>query len=173
VSAGAAEDEEAIARAVEAGTDRVAVPRDLLDEETRRVEPSLLLRVRTMTVTERIKLALRGNREARMVLVRDTNPVIRRLVLRNPRIGVEELLAIASARTADDEQLRTIAESRDWTANYQIRHALVTNPKTPLVTALRLLGSLQDRDLRRIAKSKNVPATVSAQARRIVLNRPR
>jgi hypothetical protein len=167
------QDEEAIAQAVEAGTDRVEVPEALLDEEVRKVEASLIVRVRTMTVPERIKLALRGNREARMILVRDNNPVIRKLVMRNPRIGAEELLAIAQSRNADDELLRIIAEHRDWTANYQLRCALTNNPKTPIVIALRMVRTLEERDVRRLAKSKNVPGAVSSQAKRLLFNRPR
>jgi hypothetical protein len=69
---------------------------------------------------------------------------------------------------ADDELLRIIADSRDWTKNYQARLSLVTNPKTPLVASLRFLAGLQDRDVRMLAKSKNVSATVSNAAKRIV-----
>src|SRR5437773_11593292 len=101
-----------------------------------------------MTVAERIKLALRGNREARMLLSRDPNRLIRRFVLQNPRIADDEIIAIAKNRSADDELLRIVADSRDWTKNYQVRHALVTNPKTPLVLALRFVSSLHERDIR-------------------------
>jgi hypothetical protein len=53
--------------------------------------------------------------------------------------------------------------------NYQIRIVLVTNPKTPIAMALRFVGSLTDRDVRALAKSKNVPNAVAAAAKRIVL----
>ena len=56
--------------------------------------------------------------------------------------------------------------------NYQIRLALAGNPKTPLVIALKQVSTLDDRDLRTIAKSKNVPQAVGAQARRILMTRP-
>jgi hypothetical protein len=166
-------DEDQIAEAVEAGTDAVAVPGEMLDEAAPRVEQaSLALRLREMGVAERIKLALRGNREVRMLLVRDSNRLIRRFVLRNPRLGDEELVAVAQTRSADDELLRMIAANRQWMGNYQIRHALVTNPKTPLAISLRHIGALHDRDLRRLAKSKNVSGAIAAQAKRLVLRRP-
>ncbi len=165
-------DEDRIVEAVESGKDDVVVPTSLVDDGPAQGEQSLVLRLREMGVPQRIKLALRGNREARVHLVRDNNAVIRRLVLRNPRITEDELLAIAKTRAADDELLRTIAENRDWTKSYQIRHALVTNPKTPITVALRMMSSLLDRDVRRIAKSKNVPATVAGQAKRMILRRP-
>jgi hypothetical protein len=78
---------------------------------------------------------------------------------------------VAKNRSADDELLRIIAESRDWTKNYQVRLSLVTNPKTPLVLSLRFLSSLQERDVRMLAKSKNVSATVANAAKRIVLQK--
>jgi hypothetical protein len=53
--------------------------------------------------------------------------------------------------------------------NYQIRLALATNPKTPLVLALKQLTTLTDGDLRLLTKSKNVSATVASQARRILM----
>jgi hypothetical protein len=166
-------DEEAIAAEVLAGTDAIVVPAGLVDDPPRgkSVEPTLLQRIQGMTVAERIKLALHGNREARMLLLRDSNKLIRRFVLKNPRINDDEVIAVAKNRSADDDVLRVIGESRDWTKNYQVRHALVTNPKTPLVLALRHLSSLYERDVRALAKSKNVSATISTQAKRIILNK--
>lgn len=167
------QDELAIAEAVTSGTDAIAVPAALVEDAApgAPVEASLLLQLQSMTVSEKIKLALRGNRDARMLLIRDSNKMIRRFVLQNPRVGDEEVIAIAKNRSADDELLRTIAESRDWTKNYQVRLSLVTNPKTPLVLSLRFLSGLQDRDVRMLAKSKNVSATIANAAKRIVLQK--
>jgi len=158
---------------VRLGTDAIVVPPGLVEEPPagKAVEKSLVARIREMTVGERIKLALRGNREARMILVRDSNRMIPRFVLQNPRISDDEVIAVGKNRNADDDLLRAIANNREWTKNYQVRLALVTNPKTPLVIALRLLGSLYERDVRRLAKSKNVSATVSAAAKRSVLRK--
>jgi len=158
---------------VRVGTDAIAVPQALVDEPPagRSVEKSLVGRIREMSIAERIKLALRGNREARMILVRDGNRMIPRFVLQNPRISDEEIIAVGKNRSADDELLRTIAANREWTKNYQVRLALVTNPKAPLVIALRLLGTLYESDVRRLAKSKNVSATVSGAAKRILLRK--
>jgi hypothetical protein len=168
------EDEEAIAAAVEAGTDGIVVPRGLIDEPEGEaaVEKSLLQRLQEMPVSEKIKLALRGNRETRGLLLRDSNRMIRRFVLQNPRLADDEIIAISKNRSADEELLRLIAENRDWTKNYQVKLSLTTNPKTPLVLALRFVSGLNDRDIRALAKSKNVSATVAAQAKRLVLNKP-
>jgi hypothetical protein len=167
------ENEEAIAAAVAAGTDTITVPAGLVEEPDKAaaIEKDLLRRLQEMTIAERIKLALRGNRETRMLLIRDSNRMIRRFVLRNPRLGDEEVIAVAKNRSADDELLRMIADNRDWTKNYQVRLSLATNPKTPLVLALRFVSGLNERDIRSLAKSKNVSATISAAAKRIVNQR--
>src|SRR4051794_29685550 len=122
------EDETAIAAAVEAGTDGIIVPVGLVEEPdgAAAVEKSLLLRLQEMPVNERIKLALRGNRETRMLLLRDSNRMIRRFVLQNPRVGDEEIIAIAKNRSGDEELLRLIAENREWTKNYQVKLSLTT-----------------------------------------------
>jgi len=168
------EDEEAIAAAVVAGTDGIEVPTELVEEPDKgaAVEKSLLQKLQEMSVGAKIKLALRGNRETRMLLLRDANRMIRRFVLQNPRVGDDEIIAVCKNRSADEELLRIIAESRVWTKNYQVRISLTSNPKTPLVLALRFVSGLPDRDIRMLAKSKNVSQTVAAAAKRIVANKP-
>jgi hypothetical protein len=162
----------ALVAAVEAGTDTVAVPEELLEEPEESITPaarSLYAQIVHMGTAEKIKLALRGNKDARSILIRDTNKLIRRIVLLNPRISDGEVVAVARNRSADEELLRLIAERREWVRNYQVRLALATNPKTPLVLALKQLGMLGERDLRQLAKSRNVSQTVAAQARRMLM----
>jgi hypothetical protein len=168
-------DLQAIANSIERGDDPYVVPAELLDEPeaTAPVNKSLYAQILNMSVGERIKLALKGNRDARMILIRDTNRLIQRFVLQNPRLTDDEVISIARNRNLDVDLLRKIAENKQWPRNYQVRHALVTNPKTPLASALHFLGTLMERDLRLLAKSKSVSATVVAQARRILMQRQR
>jgi hypothetical protein len=169
---------EEIVHAVEAGTDGIVVPEELIVEPDQKapakapIARSLYAEILAMTVAEKIKLALRGNKDARAILIRDANKLIRRLVFLNPRISDGEVLAVARNRTADEDLIRMITERREWIKNYQIRLALATNPKTPLVIALKHIRTLDERDIRQIAKSRNVPQTVAAQARRILFGMP-
>jgi len=162
---------EAIARAVEAGEDGIALPAELFEEpEGDRPPPqSLYARIFEMGMAEKIKLALRGNRDARMILIRDGSKLVRRFVLQNPRITDGEVIAVARNRSADEELLRTISIRREWMRNYQVRLALATNAKTPLPIALKQVATLAERDLRQLAKSKNVSQTIAAQARRLLI----
>src|SRR5262249_22295309 len=159
----------AVAGQVVAGTDSIAIPSDLVDEATaeRIPEEALWKRIHMMTVSEKVKLALKGNKDARAILLRDANKIIPRLVLQNPRISEDEILMLSKDRNTDEEVLRMIAESRDWTNIYAVRAALVENARTRVGVALRLLVTLAEREIMRLAKSKNVPNVIATQARRI------
>jgi len=163
---------EKLAERVIEGKDEIPIAEELLAEPLAlKAGENLLMRLRAMSVGERVKLALRGPKEVRTLLLRDTNPLVRKFVLQNPRISDSEIIAVAKNRSADEELLRAIGSNREWLKNYQVRLSLVTNPKTPLQIALRHLGSLADRDLRLLAKSKNVSSAVSSQARRLLFQR--
>ena len=124
--------------------------------------------VATMTVLQKIKLARYGGSDARALLVRDRNKVVSAAVIRSPKLKEVEVLAIAKSRSVSDETLRLISIHREWTKNYGIKHALAANPKTPRTYAIRFLSFLQQRDLRALAKSRNIPSAISAQARRLL-----
>ena len=160
-----------VASAVEAGTDQIPVPGDLLVEGATqpRQNPSLYNEIAAMNMGQKIKLALRGNRDARTLLARDNTKTVRRFVLSNPMITEDEIANIARDRNSNEETLRYISERGDWLKSYGVRRALATNPKTPLVVALKLLATLLIQDLARIAKSKDVPQAVVIQARKMVI----
>jgi len=163
----------AIAESVERGDDQYIVPEEMLvePEPDKPVNKSLYDQIIHMTVGERIKLALKGNREARNILIRDPQRLIQHFVLQNPRITDEEIIAIARNRNLDTELLRKIGEHKYWPRNYQVKLALVTNPKTPIATALHFVPSLMERDIRFIAKSRNISSTIVSQARRVIMQR--
>jgi len=81
------------------------------------------------------------------------------------------VLAIAKSAVQNEEIMRVICNNKEWLKNYQIRKALVQNHKTPLPFAIKHLGSLSEKDIAAIAKSKNVSSVISTQARRILLNK--
>lgn len=166
-------DIEHLAEEIQSGRDAIAVPADLLEERPPEKKPSLNLaaQIQAMGVGQKIKLALKGNRDARMILIRDSSRIVQRFVLNNPRISDEEIVALAKNRSIDRELLDQICRRKEWLANYQVKLALATNPKTPLAVAVRLVPTLLPRDLRALAKSKNVPSAVNGMAKRLVIER--
>jgi CelD/BcsL family acetyltransferase involved in cellulose biosynthesis len=164
----------ALVEAIQAGTDDVVVPAEMLDEsESPAVAAprSLYAQILGMSIGQKIKLALRGNGDARTILLRDGSKLVRRFVLMNPRIGDNEIVAITRNKTIDDDLLRIIADKREWLRLYQVRMGLATNPKTALPLAIKLVATLDERDIRQISKSKNVQQGVAAQARRILFTK--
>jgi len=168
---------EAIAAAITESRDDIAVPSELLEDQggggEEAVAGTLLARVRAMGVGERLKLAMRGHKEVRTLLLRDPNRLVVRFVLSNPKITEEEIVAIANNRAVDEELLRIIAGNREWMRQRQVRLGVVTNPKTPAALALRFLPAVEERDIRRLAKSKSVPEVVVGAARRFIASRQR
>ncbi len=151
-----------------AGTDASGESRAQL--ERREAMPA---RIRKMPVAERFKLGLRGNLEARNVLARDPLKLVQSAVLKNPRITVEEVLNLAKSRSVDGDLLRQVGSEKEWVRHYTVRQALVQNPKTPVTTSLLLIRGMRERDIRMLARSKNVPGVIQQAARRLALQRDR
>jgi hypothetical protein len=139
--------------------------KDIEDED---LESSLFAAVQKMSVMQKIKLARVGGKEARALLVKDRNRIVSSSVLASPKLTETEVVAFAQSRSIGDELLRVIANNREWTKNYQIKMALASNPKTPQPQAIKFLNYLQERDLRHLMKSKDVPSNISTHARRIL-----
>ncbi len=131
-------------------------------------ENNLFALVQKMTVMQKVKLARLGNKEARGLLVRDRNKIVATAAIRSPKITDKEVEGFAKARNVSDEILRIIAANREWTRNYQVKLGLATNPKCPAPSAMKFLNFLQDRDLKSIMKSKDVPSVISLHARRLL-----
>ncbi len=134
------------------------------DEDGRK--DSLAVAIMKMKMVEKVKLAMKGDKEARAVLIRDPSKIIQYAIISNPRISEGEVTLMASSRSIDEEILRRIANSREWMKLYQIRFALASNPKTPVPISARLVPTLMAKDLKTLAKSKTVPTAVAQAAMR-------
>ncbi|MFY9398769.1 MAG: hypothetical protein WAR22_10440 [Desulfomonilia bacterium] len=125
---------------------------------------SLFQSIQSMSVSEKLDLARKGNKEARSILMRDSNRLVQLAVIQSPKITEGEVLMIAGNRQIDDEVLKYIANNREWLKNYQIRVALANNPKTPLPHALKQVVFLKERELTLLSKSKSVARALSTAA---------
>jgi len=140
-----------------------------VEQEAKRL--NMAKRVLQMSVSEKIKLATLGNREARTLLLRDSNRLVSLAAAQSPRITDGEVLGLANSKTSSADVLRYIYERRDFLKRYALRTALVRNPKVPLPTALKFLPTLQERDIKDLSRDRNVPATVQAQAKAWLMKR--
>jgi hypothetical protein len=140
-------------------------------EEERTRKLTITQRIVKMSVAEKIKLATLGNKEARTILLRDANKLVCMAAATSPRITEGEITMLANSRTTNADVLRYIYSNRDFLRSYALRLSLVKNPKVPLPTALRFLQSLQERDIKELARDRNVPQTVMAQAKAYVMKK--
>lgn len=129
---------------------------------------SVISRILKMTMKDRVKLAMKGDREARNILIRDPNRVVCQAVINNPKITEQEVEKIAAMRTVPEDVLRQIAINRQWARNYVIMHSLARNPRTPMGNVVSILTRLQLRDLIAITKNRNVSDAVRKQSNRLV-----
>jgi hypothetical protein len=140
---------------------------DLLEEKFK----SLLARMATMSVLDRIKLAYRGNREERLFLVRDKNRLVATAVLKSPKTNEADAQSIATMKSVSEDVLRTIAMRREWIKKYPIMLTLIKNPRSPVDVTLPLVNRLTDKDQKALAGDKNVPDSIRSFARRAVSRR--
>ncbi len=121
-----------------------------------------------MGVSEKIKMALTGDKEWRSILIKDANKLVSAAVIKNPRITDGEVLAVARNKTSSDDLIRLINLNREWVKNLEVKKALVMHPKTPLPKALRYMNVLTEKDLKNLAKSRSVSQVIANSARRLL-----
>lgn len=145
-------------------------PRAETEEETQK-KLNITQRVLKMSVSEKIKLATLGNKEARTLLLRDSNKLVCMAAATSPRITDGEILSLSNSRTVNADVLRYIYSSREFLKNYAIKTSLVKNPKVPLPTALKMLFTLQEKDIKELARDRNVPQTIQSQAKAYMMKK--
>jgi len=138
------------------------------DNERRK---TLLQQISTMTVSQRVKFAMKGGSEARRTLIRDNNKVVQRAVLQSPRLTDQEVEAFASMTNLTDEILRLIGKNRNFRKNYNVVRNLLNNGKAPLDCSLGLLPMLNPPDLKKLGMNKNIPETLRATAVKLMRKR--
>lgn len=128
---------------------------------------TLLQRLARMTVIERVQLALKGNREERLALIRDPCKVVQRAVLQSPKLSDAEVESYAAMANVSEDVLRQIARNRNFMKNYGVVRNLLNNAKTPLDISLHLLPRLNPLDLRSLTTNKNIPETLRSMAMKL------
>jgi hypothetical protein len=127
---------------------------------------STIRRIALMTVSERVQEALKGDREERMILIRDSNRLVAEAVLESPKLSDSEAEGFAQMKNVSEEVLRILATRREFVKNYSVVRSLVRNPKTPLSISLGLLNRILTNDLKTLTRDKNIPETLRKMAQR-------
>jgi hypothetical protein len=116
----------------------------------------LYQKILKMNYPDKLRLAIFGNREARNLLIRNPVKMISLAVLRNPKITENEVLKCAQQKNLSEDVILAIAKHQKWIKVYQVKLAIVSNPKTPLSVAVNFLTHLHEKDLKALSRDKNI-----------------
>lgn len=136
-----------------------------LEEEQRMTLTKL---IGTLNTGAKVKLALKGNKEARNILIKDANKTVATSVLKSPRMTEPEVVHYSALKNVADDVIRIISRNPGWTKNYNIKLNLIGHPKTPLQTALQFVKFLNLRDLQSVSRSKTIPGPVRKAAKELL-----
>jgi hypothetical protein len=136
------------------------------DMDARRL--SMVQRLATMSITQKLKAAMRGNREERALLIRDPSKLVAIGVLASPRLSEQEVESFARMAALSEDVLRVIGTTRAWTKNYAVVRALTCNPKTPISISMGMVNRLLEKDVKLLASDRNIPEPVKLLARKMM-----
>jgi hypothetical protein len=122
----------------------------------------------SLSVPKRLKVAMKGTREQRAVLVRDPNRIIAAAVLSSPKLSDTEVESFARMTNVTEDVLRTIAMKRSWVRKLGVATALVKNPKTPTAISMSLLPRMSAQVVKMLSIDRNVPEALRLNARKVI-----
>jgi hypothetical protein len=142
------------------------------DPEEGESPESTMQRLAKMNFPEKLRMAVKGNKEMRAILIRDNNKLISATVMSSPKLTEQEVAGFARMANIPEDVLRMIGSNRSWLKNYNIVLGLAKNPKTPVAMSLNLMNRLNPKDLQMISIDRNVPEPLRIAARKkVVQNR--
>ena len=128
---------------------------------------SVLQKIAKLDIRGRITLAMRGTKEERSILIRDSTKLVALAVLDSPKISDGEVEKFALQKNVLEAVLRAIPMRRRFAKNYNITRNLVQNPRTPLDLSLGLMKNLLIHDIKNLSGNKEVSDTIRKVALRM------
>lgn len=124
-------------------------------------------KINRMSISEKVRLATIGSRQAIGILVRDPNKMVHMAAINSPRIRPPDVRKYSRNKSLPDTVISFIANKREWTRSYDIKLALCYNPKTPVRDALKFLTHVRTNDLKQLMRDRTVSRKVARQAKNI------
>ncbi|MBI2956499.1 MAG: hypothetical protein HYY26_04210 [Acidobacteria bacterium] len=129
-----------------------------------RLRQSLYERIRQLNRPQKILLALRADREARMILLKSYDPQVYHFLVQNPRLTAEEVVELTKSDLLLPHTLELITRNREWMKNERVKLHLVVHPKASTAVALNTLALLSDRSVRQVARNPYVRSALRKAA---------
>jgi hypothetical protein len=130
---------------------------------------SLDKRIAQMSIGEKVQQALRGDREARLLLMHERPGVVQASLVRNPKITLDEIVQLARMPHLAPDAAEAMRDHPSWGLSPQVAIALVRNPRTPITMAIQLVAKIGPAELRQVAKGLGVRTAVAQAARKRLL----
>lgn len=142
-------------------------PEDLRPSGGSDANRPIALRYKELSGPEKIQLALRGGRDARLQVMKEGNPQLLKFLLRNPRMTSKEVSILAANAGSPMDVLKLISDHPQHAHAEAVRVALVKNPRTPITIVRQHIDKLPRRLVAQLAKSEHVRAEVQRLARKL------
>ncbi len=131
----------------------------------------IALRYAEMGPAEKTQVALRGDRDGRLQVMKEGNPNLLKFLLQNPRTTPQELATLAGNASSSLDLLKLISDHPMLPQNESIRVALVKNPRAPVPLVKQHIEKLSQGQLAQLGKSPHVRDEVRRLALKRVLDR--
>lgn len=133
--------------------------------ENESLRKSLDDKIRAMTVTERVQLALKADLMERRILMKENNSKINEFLLRNARITDQEIAFLARNPASPMQTILAIANRKEWMNREVIRSAVLVNPRTPANLVLEIIPGASVPDILKMFHSKHLREDVQGAVR--------
>jgi hypothetical protein len=133
-----------------------------------RAESLLREALRDLRLGDRITLARIATGSVLVTLLRDDENRVLEAALLNPRLREQDLVTALGREDVPRPLFEACTRSPRWADNYAVRLGLVLQPLTPQPVALLQISSLVPRDLKRVARAKELRPLVRAAARAVL-----
>ena len=120
--------------------------------EVRRVAEELIVtRIPHLPVGQKLTLARRGPARVAGAILAEGHAQAIKLALANTFLTESQVLKVLAKPGVPERSVAAIAQHPKWSSQYNVRMALVRNPRTPVPSVLAFLPNLTMRDLDEIA----------------------
>ena len=94
-----------------------------------------------------------------------------KVLLRNPMLVEEDVLFILHRTKRPSPVFDAVAKAPRWRQRPAVCYEIIRHPHAPPVTAMRLLASMPQKDLREIASNSRYPQSLRGRARKLYVER--
>ena len=130
------------------------------------VAKSQFEKIRALTVSERVTLAMKADLMERRILMQENNSKVNEFLLRNVRITEQEIAFMVRNAGVPMQNLLMIAGNRAWMNHEPIRAAVLMNPRTPAAMVMDMIPTLSPPDLLKMNNAPYLREDVKSAVRR-------